>query len=340
MKGLKVQKTMANEIRKILLKKSLINLNYKIKQTDKGIIIPLIKNPDPHLLNELDLSPENIVESEFQNQKRGPKSLKDYLTNKIDPKTMEEIKSSFDIIGDVVILEIPQDLDDYKYIIGDAALKFTKRRTVYRKKSKIKGLKRTREFEHLAGEKNSETVHKEFGARFSMDVKKVYFSPRLATERKRISNLVEDGETIVDMFAGVGPFSIIIARENNVKIYAIDINPDAYYYLKQNIEMNKVQERIVPVLGDAADYLKLTNIKANRILMNLPGIAWKYLENGMEALKYGGILHYYEFASDFETAVNRIENAAQPRNVEILNKRKVKSKSPGKWHIGVDAKVF
>jgi len=340
MKGLKVPKQKANDIRKILLKQSIINLDFKIKQENGFVIIPLNENLDSNLLKKLCLDLENIVNCEFEGQKRVPKSLKHYLKNKIDEKKIEDIRESFDIIGEIVILEIPEDLEDDKYKIGEAALKFTKRQAVFRKNSEIKGVRRTRELEHLAGSNISETTHQEYGARFLMDVKNVYFSPRLATERYRILNLVKDGETIIDMFAGVGPFSIVIARSKDVKIYAIDINPYAYDYLKKNIELNKVPEKIIPVLGDASEYLKLSKLQVDRIIMNLPGIAYKYLDTAVDSLKIGGILHYYEFASDFEGALKRIKKAAYPRKVEILNKRKVKSKSPGKWHIGVDVQIL
>jgi tRNA (guanine37-N1)-methyltransferase len=237
--GIKVPKNNADKIRRILLNHSLIKLDLKIKRIGDYVYIPLINEPDDELINEIEGYNYKLVDTEFEIHTKGPKSLKDYLKNKIDPEIIEEIKKSFDIIGEIVILEIPDEFDEYKYIIGEAALKFTKRKAVYRKTSKIKGIIRTRELEHLAGEDNSVTIHREFGSRFKLDVKKVYFSPRLATERRRISKQVENNELIVDMFAGIGPFSISIAKEHEVKLFAVDINPDAYKYLKENIKLNK-----------------------------------------------------------------------------------------------------
>ncbi|MDI6643697.1 MAG: class I SAM-dependent methyltransferase family protein [Methanobacteriaceae archaeon] len=338
--GLKVPKNRANDVRKVLLKKSIMEIDYKIKQEDNFVIIPLKNNLNNDQLESLDLSLENLVDCEFEYQKREPKSLKDYLKKKIDPQNLDEIKGSFDIIGDVVILEIPEDLESDKFKIGKAALDFTKRKTVFRKGGKVKGIKRIRELEHLAGSEISETLHREYGARFLMDVKKVYFSPRLATERHRILGMVKDGETIIDMFAGVGPLSILIALSKDVKIYSIDINPDAYNYLKKNMVINKVEDKIIPVLGDASDYLKLANILADRIIMNLPGLAYKYLDIAVDSLKEGGIIHYYEFSSDFDVALDRIKKAAHPRKFKVINKRKVRSKSPGKWHLGLDVKIL
>lgn len=338
--GLKISKNNANDVRKILLKRSLINIDAKIKREDDFVIIPLIKEPEEELLMEIGQNKVEIIETDFEMQKRGPKSLKDYLKGKIEDSKIEEIKGSFDIIGDIVILEIPEDLDEYKQLIGEAALKFTKRKAVYRKKSEIKGIIRTRELEHIAGEDISETIHQEFGCKLILDVKKVYFSPRLATERKRVADNVKDNEIIVDMFGGVAPFPVLIAKNHNVKIYSIDINSDAYYYAKKNIELNKVKEKIIPILGDVREVLENKNIKSDRIIMNLPGTAYEFLDSAMKSIKDGGIIHYYEFADDFKKPIEKLEKAAYPRKVEILNKRKVRSRSPGIWHMGIDARIF
>ena len=338
--GLKVQKNNADKIRRVLLNHSLINLDLKIKRVDDFVYIPLIIKPSKKLMEEIEVYDVKIVNSEFEIHTKGPKSLKDYLKNKINPDLVEEIKKSFDIIGDIVILEIPQEFDEYKYTIGEAALKFTKRKTVYRKTSEIKGIIRTRELEYIAGEDVSETIHREFGSRFKLDVKKVYFSPRLATERKRISDLVKNNETVVDMFAGIGPFSISIARNHKVKLYAIDINPDAYRYLKENIKLNKLEGTIIPLFGDVNEVLNSLNLEADRIIMNLPGTAKNFLDTAVNSLKSGGEIHYYEFASEYQVPVKRIIETAYPRKVEVLNTRKVKSKSPGIWHLGIDARIY
>jgi tRNA (guanine37-N1)-methyltransferase len=338
--GLKVQKNNADRIRRVLLNHSLINLEMKIKRIDDFVYIPLLNKPNSDLLEEIEDYQVELVDTQFQIHTKGPKSLKDYLKDKIDDDKIEEIKKSFDIIGEVVILEIPEEFEEYKHIIGDSALKFTKRNAVYRKTSEIKGIIRTRELEHIAGEDVSETIHKEFDSRFQLDVKKVYFSPRLATERRRISEQVENNEIIVDMFAGIGPFPISIAREHKVKIYAIDINPDAYKYIKKNIELNKLEGNIIPILGDVGEVLQGLNIQADRIIMNLPGTAWNYLDTAIKSLKHGGVVHYYEFASEYQIPIERIIETAYPRKVEILNSRKVKSKSPGVWHMGIDARIY
>lgn len=338
--GLKIKKNIANDARKILLKHSFINLDAKIKRENDFVIIPLNEEPNQEIIEKMGQENVEIIEATFEMQKRGPRSLKDYLKGKVDDEKIDEIRGSFDIIGDVVILEIPEDSENYKYLIGEAALKFTKRKAVFRKKSEIKGIIRTRELEHIAGEDISETIHQEFGCRLMLNVKTVYFSPRLATERKRVADSVKDGEIIVDMFAGVGPFPVLIAKNHDVKIYAIDINPEAYKYMQENIELNKVQNKVFPILGDVKEVLEEKDIKADRIIMNLPGTAFEFLDSAISSLRDGGIIHYYEFSEGFEKPIERLEKAAYPRKVEILDKRKVRSKSPGKWHIGIDARIL
>ncbi|MGA2675426.1 MAG: class I SAM-dependent methyltransferase [Methanobacterium sp.] len=337
--GLKIPKNHADEIRRILLKYSLINLKFKIKRSKDFVYIPLIKKLEAEKIKELNFPSFEIIETEFEAHNKQPKSLKDYLKNKISSDKIIEIKKSFDIIGDIVILEVPEELENEKYLIGKAALNFTKRRTVYKKNSNIQGVIRTRELEYLAGEDKSETIHTEYGSRLMIDVRKVYFSPRLATEREKITNQVNNGETIIDMFTGVGPFSIAISRNKKVEIYAIDINPDAIHYLEKNIILNKIQGKIIPILGDVKDVLKVKNIMADRIIMNLPETAYLFLESAIKSLKEGGVLHYYEFSHDYDKPIQSVLTASSPRKIKVLNKRKVKSRSPGIWHIGLDIMI-
>ncbi len=338
--GLKVPKKEANHIRIILQEKKILNHNLKIRRSDDYVYFPLNQEPDDELLEKLGLKHDDIEVADFEKLQKRPRSIEEYLQGRIPPQKINEFKKSFDIIGDVVILEIPEELDKEKYLIGEAALKFTKRKSIYRKKSEIKGVVRTRELEHLAGEDQSITIHKEYDSQIMLDVKEVYFSPRLATERKNVVDQVKDGEVIIDMFAGVGPFAINIARRHNIQIYAIDINPHAINYLEKNITLNKLKGKITPLQGDVTDVLKNLDILADRIIMNLPGTACEFLSIAVEHLKPGGTLHYYQFSRDFEDPIKRIEKAADPRHVDILDMRKVKSRSPGMWHVAIDAKVM
>jgi tRNA (guanine37-N1)-methyltransferase len=337
--GLKIPKKEANRIRLILQEKSILNHEWKIRRLDDYVYIPLTQRPDAELLRDLNLLNSNLIETEFEKLQKRPQSMEGCLKGRIPPEKMDEFKKSFDIIGDVVILEIPDELEEEKYLIGEAALKFTKRKAVYRKKSEIKGVVRTRELEHLAGDDQPVTIHKEYDSQIMLNVKEVYFSPRLATERKIVTDQIKEGEIVIDMFTGVGPFAINISRRHQVKIYAIDINHHAISYLKKNIENNKLKGEIYPIEGDVRDVLNDLNIQADRVIMNLPGTAHEFLPIAIKHLKPGGIINYYQFSRDFEEPAERIKTAAKTRKVKILGQRKVKSRSPGVWHVAIDAQI-
>lgn len=339
MKGIKITKKNANEVRKSLIKENQINKDYKLHNDKENVYIPLIDNYDTCLLETLQKKYLiTLNDYDFIPYQHKAKNFVEYLKDKIPENELEEIRKSFDIIGDIVILEIPPELESEKEIIAKAVLKFTKRRSIYYKKSKVQGITRTRELEFLAGEDNLETIHKEFGIRFKLNPSTVYFSPRLATERLRVVNEVKENETIIDFFAGIGSFPISIAHTKNAKIYSVDINPEAYKYVGENIKLNKLVGEVIPIEGDIRKVIK-TLPPADRIIMNLPGTAKDFLPVAIEHLKKGGILNYYEFSSDYETVINRVKKIASPRESEVLNVRKVKSQSPGVWHIALDIKI-
>ena len=329
MKVVKVPLNQLNDVRKVFMEKGLMNLDYKIKAEDDYGYIPVNNDVDGYEVCDVNLEP----------LKRYPRNFTDFLDGVLTAEESEELKTSFDIIGDVVIVEIPEKLKDKKSEIGDATLKFTKRKSVFMKKSAIHGTTRIRDLELIAGEDNSETIHKEHGVRFQLDVKNVYFSPRLATERKRVSDSVCENENILDMFCGIGPFPIIIAKYNNVNVTAVDINGVAIDYLDKNIKLNKLQGKITPICSDIN---KVSfNQKFDRIIMNLPGLAYTFLDLAIDLINDEGIINYYEFADTFGTGIERLQKAASKKNkkVEILNTRKVKSSSPGMWHVAIDAKI-
>jgi tRNA (guanine37-N1)-methyltransferase len=340
MKGLKVPKNKANQVRLNLLEKKLLDLNFKIQSSDDAVFLPLTQIPESDFINELGPDNINIVDMGFEKVIKAPRSIEAILEDIIPTEKLEDLKKSFDIIGDVVILEIPPELESEKVIIGEAALKFTKRRSVYRKMSEVQGVTRTRKLELLAGVDNSVTIHKEFGCKLMLDVKKVYFSPRLATERKNVADQVQDGELILDMFCGVGPYVMNIALLKNVEIYATDINPYAIQFLNENIKLNKLKGLVIPYLGDVKDFLRGTEQIFDRVIMNLPETSKSFLPLAIQHLKEGGVLNYYEFNHDVSAVPNSIINAAGSRETEILDIRKVKSRSPGVWHVGVDAKIY
>jgi len=239
--------------------------------------------------------------------------LKAVLAYRLKPCELKLLYRSYDIIGDIAIIRIPEALKHRSKIIAEAIMQTQRRiRTVLRQASPVSGDLRLRELKWVAGEKKTETVHKEHGCLLKVDLKTCYFSPRLSRERMRISQRVQLGEVIVNMFSGVGCYSIIIAKHSAAeKIHSIDINSTAVQYIQENARLNKVRERVVPIEGDAKDVIEegLQNI-ADRILMPLPKRACEYLGYAVLALKpAGGWIHYYDFehADKGESPVEKVK---------------------------------
>ena len=331
MKCVKVPLREINNTRIKLMSDGLMSMEYRIKTTDEYGYIPITDDIDGYAIEDIELEP----------MKRVPHNFAEILEDELTPAEIENLKTSFDTIGDIVILEIPDELQDKKQLIGDAAYKFTKRKAIYMKKSAIKGTIRVRDLEFLSGVDDSLTIHKEHGARLKLDVREVYFSPRLATERKRVMESVKDGEKILDMFCGIGPFPIVIARNKDVNITAVDINEAAIRYLDENIKLNKLKGKIESHCGDVREVSKGFKTKFDRIIMNLPGLAYSFLDVAVDLIEDGGIINYYEFSDSYEPGIKRLNEAAGSagKKVEILNTRKVKSISPDEWHVSIDAKI-
>jgi len=245
--------------------------------------------------------------------------LKTLLAAALPTEELNAIYSSYDIIGDIAVIRLNENSKKYGQIIAETIMKVHKNvKTVLAQVSPIHGDFRLRKLEYIAGENKTKTVHRESGCIFAVDLASCYFSPRLFYERMRIAKLVRDGETVVNMFAGVGCFSIVIAKHSNAaKIYSIDINPAAVQFMKENIRLNRVYGKVVPIEGDAKDVIqqKLSNI-ADRVLMPLPEKALEYLPYAFSALKGGdGWIHFYAFEH-----ANRKENPVEKTVAKVASK--------------------
>lgn len=203
----------------------------------------------------------------------------------------------------------------------------------------IQGTKREPVYNILYGSE-TETIHKENGCLFKLDLSKVMWSKGNNNERLRIAKLVEEGEVVLDMFAGIGYFSIPIGVHSNAKhIYSIEINPNSYFYLCENIKLNKL-DNITPILGDCMVHAPKYN--ADRIVMGYVKTTHHYLNAAINSLNEGGILHYHETVPEklMDTRpLERIISQAGNREVELLKLNKIKKYAPGVEHVVLDVKI-
>lgn len=272
--------------------------------------------------------------------------LKKALESILTPKESEELISAFDQIGDIIIVRIPDSLLEKKNLIGETLLKEVKiAKSVFYQASPVEGDFRTRNLEILAGEDNTETEYKEFGCRFKVDVANAFFSPRLSTERERIANLIQDGEIMVNMFAGVGMFSIMAAKQKKCTVYSIDINPTASKLCEKNIELNKLAGRVISINGETSEVIeKQLKDKADRTLMLLPERSDEFLESAIKTTKNGGIIHYYSHIhADKKQDAGKLSEKhfleVSPVKGEILTSKIVRPVGPRYYQTVVDVKI-
>jgi tRNA (guanine37-N1)-methyltransferase len=330
---IKVPKKKGEPVRKILLELEILDNSVKIGADEKFLYLPLTREPAP---GELQSFPEEIklLEYDFELQKKKPV-----------PEDLLGFNPAYEIVGDIALLEDPE-LDTQKASrIADALLRTQPNiKTVLKPLTHVIGEFRVREFEVVAGEQRTETIHREYGCRYKVDLARAYFTPRLSTERSRILSRIKDGDTVVDMFAGVGPYSILIAKSKKPsKVLAIDKNPDAVRYLRENIILNSA-ENIEAIEGDAREEAKKFAGTADHVIMNLPHSAFEFLDSAVLLIKSGGIIHYYGITPEddlFESSIELIREAAEKsgRKIEVLEKRVVRSYAPHQYNICIEVKI-
>jgi tRNA (guanine37-N1)-methyltransferase len=245
--------------------------------------------------------------------------LRKILSLVLSPEDLANVYNSYDIVGDIAIFKLPRASRQNAQDIAKAIIGVHKNvKTVLVQVSPVAGDFRLRSLAHVSGENGTSTIHRESGCLFSVDLEKCYFSPRLYHERSRIAKLVKPNETVVNMFAGVGCFSIIIAKNvNTAKVFSIDVNPVAVQFMRENIRLNRVFGKVVPLLGDSKAIIG-TRLQhaADRVLMPLPEKAFAYLPYALSALKTSdGLIHYY----DFEHA-EKTENPVEKAKLKVAEK--------------------
>ncbi|MEO9363742.1 MAG: class I SAM-dependent methyltransferase family protein [Nitrososphaera sp.] len=277
-----------------------------------------------------------------------PHMLKNVLAGVLPAEEASQVYSAFDQVGDIVIIKIPDSLAPKKQVVAEAILANVKTaKAVFAQASAVKGDYRIRELEFVAGENRTVTEYREHSCRFRVDVARAYFSPRLSTERQRIASLVQDDETVVNMFAGIGTYSIIIAKAvKTCRVYSIDSNPVANELCIQNAKLNKVSDRVIPLCADATEAIEsqLAGV-ADRVIMPLPERAREFVGPAVLALKERGVVHYFAHVKADgkqkarEAGAKDAAEAFSPYEHEITETTIVREVGPRIYQIVADVKI-
>lgn len=312
--SIRVNKEQGEPVRKWLLDNGYLDINLQISREKDFLYFPI--STDNHDIENLlqHEFPDKSINSfihKFTSIQRSSGDYRDHLDN-FPRLLLPLLPSSFDIIGNILILKIREELTEWADMIADALLNAHTHISSIYQDTGVDGTYRIRKIHYLAGKQDTVTIHKEYGMRFKIDIASVYFTPRLANERYRISQLTGRNEKVLDMFAGVGPFSISIAKEReDSTIYAIDQNPEAYKLMKENITLNKIHN-ITPIHGDSKivvqDLSKETTF--DRIIMNLPHNSLEFIDHAINSMDSGSI-HIYDI----------VDREMIPSHIEFIRKR-------------------
>ncbi|MCG3260764.1 MAG: methyltransferase [Candidatus Heimdallarchaeota archaeon] len=346
--GIQIRYSKAENILSILRKHRIINVDLEFIRKDKTIVIP-VNTTNDNLRNLLESAAINFDFSidvfAFIEKAKQPKNLFEAVKDSIPENLQKYIPKAYDIIGDIVIIDIPEEILTYKPEFGKALLSlFPSLKTVYRKASAVSGELRIREIEYLSGEKKCVTHHTEHGIRIVVDVCGAYFSPRLGHEHKRVADKCKEGEIIIDLFTGVGSFPLHIAKSKTITVHAIDINKDALKCLEKSIKNNNPKGKIILTHGDCR-HVKDTLPKADRIIMNLPGKAHEYIDVACNVASPGSIIYFYQFVSDskpLEEMKKTLEEKLNEQNwiiEEIISFEKIRESAPREIHACLEASI-
>jgi len=325
---------------------------YELRKNQTMIMIPLAGKPSEQQSEVLrrELGAFQIQEVPFERKVSRPRNLQEAVAGRVPSYLISLLPRSFDVVGDIAIIDLPPELQAYATEVGNGILQVSPHvRLAVRKSGEVAGKFRTRDLQTLVGSGSMETVHREFSCSYRLDVSSVYFNPRLSYERLRVSQQIKESEVVVDMFAGVGPYSILVAKLHpNSRVHSVDINPSAIKYLKENIFANGVADRVTPLLGDVRNFsaAELSGI-AHRVIMNLPSEAENYLDAALRILrKEGGLIHFYQFAQrdanvDSIKASFKSTVSAENRKVKSFDFcKQIREVAPGRVQFAIDAAII
>lgn len=275
------------------MKQQLISLGLFIKEfalikEDQFVFLPIKLPANP--------SADWILEQRLFTKNPSKKPYQSILKEILPPQLHQLIPTSFDRVGNAILLKLEPELLPYKVQIGRVLVDYFQLKTVFNKSSEVESEFRTIDWECIAGIDDPVIIYSMHGLRWKINIRKVYFNVRLSNEYIRIANFCHSNDIIIDMFAGVGPFALLSAFHKKVTVYALDINPTAISLLKENLDLNKkyIIGSVTTLCGDSKELIKELP-QANVIIMNLPGYASNFLDQAMLHILPKGTIFLHQF---------------------------------------------
>lgn len=342
MLGLKVRKKHAEEVKKYLAGHKLMVVNYRVVSTEEFISFPIVcaKSINRRFLKR---NEAEIVSLEFEKEGYRHDYRKD-LKRSLGKAYLASSRG-YDIVGDIAVIDSAKDKAAAKKTASVIMDVNKNVKTVLAKGGPVSGIYRTRKYAYVSGKRKYDTIYRENGAAFAFDLRKTFFSTRLAFERMRIVNAARDGENVLVMFAGVGPFAIEIGKEHKKsKIIGMELNKDACKYMAENIKLNKTPN-VTAECGDVKKLVAKHNRFADRIIMPLPWDSYSFLDSVLVAAKKRCIVHYYAFgekdsAFDFETQRLKSYFKKHGRKFRVLFKRVARDYSHDQIEVVIDFLIY
>lgn len=327
---------------KEMLRRDIVDRGMRIQRDGDEVVVPVIIGLLPNdLAGRFSIRIEERADRRrFVRESPITEIRNDLAEQGLDRTIIERLPDNWEMLGDVLVIKLPEELLPSKKIIAEAYSKVLGAKSVLRDLGAIRGEERQPEMELLLGT-DTDATHLENGVLYSLDAANIMFSSGNVDERTRMGSIECDGEVILDMFAGIGYLSLPMAVHHDPKrIYACEIRKLTYEYLERNIELNGVGEAMVPILGDNRAFAPQE--KVDRILMGYLKDTFMFLPKALQCLKSGGVIHYHEnFPNTVlpDRPISHLKEAAgEDWKFEILRNKVVKTYSPGVSHVVIDAR--
>lgn len=330
---LKVSKKNGERARRTLIHKGYFDGEHKPDSNKNYIYFPVT--------HEFKTKLGTFEKRKLDKFKSQPASLRELFMKVVPLKLIHDVRRSYDLIGDIAVIEIPDSLKRYEKVIATSLLKTnSKIKVVAKKPKRIEGEYRIRKVKILAGERRTTTEYRESDCLFRFDLNKTYFSQRLGNERLRLAKKVKGSEKVLVMFSGIAPFGIVIAKKRPfAKIWNIELNSDAAKYAEKNIELNHLESRVFSIKGDVKKEIPKLKEKFDRIIMVLPHHNEKFLGDALKVAKKGTKLHMYVIHSENEIGdIGKRIRKNHP--VKITETIKAGDYGPRMWRYCLDMKVL